>query len=718
MEDKKEYQQNFDRIFSAYRGKKIAVYGTGQNAWLIAECVSDYEIIGFISRDGTEGMLSGQTILSIGEAVKAADIILIAATASSTRIVYSRIKELVPPETDVLDLYGERLNGSGFYAKNAYWKKNPVCLRETIDQYAVVSFDVFDTLIMRRVLKPEDIFEMAGDGCGLGIPKEEFKVWRMGAERNCSLTRRAPSFSEIYEELKNEHHLNEETVQQMKQSETEQERACVAARGAVAEAYRYALSRGKKVYFTSDMYFTSGQIRELLGQCGIEEGYELLVSCELHASKRDGGLYGKLKERAGEERILHIGDHPVIDGEMAEKNGVDSFTVLSAYDLLASSSFVQVFDSLRTEDDRNYLGYFASVMLNDPFALSEYGGKFFLSSYKDIALAVYPMTMMFFHHIVRHAKRYDCILFPSRDGYFLCRLYNRLRESRKDLGLPEGKYIYASRMALSRAAACDEESFRALLDKLFSDHLLNCKDYILNQFDYELPEEYDSPSGKLLEMWGKEGLIRKLKAYYPEIEAKLERHKSAYLEYLDALDLKRYRWAAMVDVVSYGTQAYCLSRMLNREIDLLALGTTDVPNVYVDNPERVFSVYGNINKKAGGAVYSCSNLSVAHLLLELLYASTDGQFMGISEDQKPLFQSGTGYNPGLVRGVQGELVRIMEETGKLGFCYENISKEFSMGMIQLLFRKYSELDEELRKRFAFSDPYMGGMKRVNLMDMF
>lgn len=103
MEDKKEYQQNFDRIFSAYRGKKIAVYGTGQNAWLIAECVSDYEIIGFISRDGTEGMLSGQTILSIGEAVKAADIILIAATASSTRIVYSRIKELVPPETDVLE---------------------------------------------------------------------------------------------------------------------------------------------------------------------------------------------------------------------------------------------------------------------------------------------------------------------------------------------------------------------------------------------------------------------------------------------------------------------------------------------------------------------------------------------------------------------------------------------------------------------------------------
>ena len=150
---------------------------------------------------------------------------------------------------------------------------------------------------------------------------------------------------------------------------------------------------------------------------------------------------------------------------------------------------------------------------------------------------------------------------------------------------------------------------------------------------------------------------------------------------------------------------------------MIALGTTDIPNVYVDNEERVFSVYGNINKKADGAIYSCSNLSAIHLLLELLYASTDGQFMGISGDREAVFQDETRYNQKLLTGVQEELIKIMEETGNLGFHYENISPEFSMGMVQLLFRKYSDIDKELEEQFAFSDPYMGSVKTVNLMDM-
>ena len=96
MEKQQVYQQDFDRIFSIYQKKRIAIYGTGQNARLIAECVSGYEIIGFISKDGTAGMLSEQAILSIDEAINIADIIIIAATVSSTNIIYSRIKEIVP----------------------------------------------------------------------------------------------------------------------------------------------------------------------------------------------------------------------------------------------------------------------------------------------------------------------------------------------------------------------------------------------------------------------------------------------------------------------------------------------------------------------------------------------------------------------------------------------------------------------------------------------
>ena len=729
------YQQDFDKVFSAYKGKRIAVYGTGQNARLIAEQVSGYEIVGFISRDGTEGLLSGQRIILIEEAVKIADLIIIAATVSSTNIIYSRIKEMVPSDMKILDLYGASLNAKESYKENLYWKKSYEGLCLEIDRHEVISFDVFDTLIMRMVLKPEDIFGMVEsrwnmeeehsmeerhsmeEEHSMEIQKGEFKKWRINAEQKCALRERAPSLAEIYKLLKQEYHLDDRSVWQLEQWEIEQEKKCILPRNVIVEAYHYALSCGKKIYFTSDMYFSSEQIRGLLEQCGVKKGYELLVSCEHHASKRDGSLYEKLKETAGKGKILHIGDHDAIDGAMAEKRGIDSFIVLSAYDLLASSSFVSIFDSLRTKEDEHYLGCFVSRMFNNPFALSEYAGKIHFSSYEDIALTIYPMTMMFLIYIMAHAEKYDCIIFPSRDGFFLYQLYNRIKEDRKELRLPEAKYVYASRMALSRAAINDDESFNVLLDKLFSDRTLNCIEYVRNQFDIQLPEEYDAPMGELMQKWGKEETIKKLNQYYSEAIVKSVRHKRTYLEYLEALGLNNYHSIAMVDVVSYGTQVYCLSQILGQEIDMISLGTTDVPNMYVNDPDRVFSVYGNINKKADGAIYSCSNLSVAHLFLEMLYASTDGQFTGISEKQEPIFQDQTKYNPELVTGVQRELVKIMERAEYAGFHFENISQEFALGMIQLLFRKYSDMDEKLAKQFVFSDPYMGGYKMVNLTDM-
>jgi len=711
------YQQDFDKVFSIYKSKKIAVYGTGQNARLIAEQVSGYEIIGFISRDGTEGALTGRRILSIEEAVEAADIIIIAATASSTNIVYSRIKEIIPSEVKILDLYGVVLNGKETYRENLYWKKNYQKLCREIDKHEVISFDVFDTLIMRMVLKPENIFGMVESKCSEEVQKKEFKKWRMDAERKCSLRKQAPSFAEIYEFLGRECCLDEKTIDQLEYLEVEQERKCILPRGMMTEAYQYALACGKRVYFTSDMYFSSEQITKLLEHCEIAEGYELLVSCEHHASKRDGSLYRKLIEIAGSGKILHIGDHSMIDGEIAEKNGLDTFIVMSAYDLLASSSFVGIFDFLQTKEDENYLGYFLSRVLNNPFALSEGAGKIHLSSYEDIALAIYPMTMMFINYIVEQAKRYDCIIFPSRDGFFLSQLYSRIKDAKKDWKLPDAKYVYASRMALSRAAINDEESFRVLLDKLFIDQTLNCREYVQCQFDMELPGEYDIPTGELIQKWGKDESIRKLSQYCDEVIEKLEKHKTAYLKYTEDLGLSKYHSIAMVDVVSYGTQVYCLSQILGQEIDMIALGTTDVPNAYVNDPDQVFSVYGNINKNADGAIYSCSNLSVTHLILEMLYASADGQFMGMDENQEPIFNQETKYNPELITGVQKEIMKIMERTECVGFHYEGLSREFALGMIQLLFHQYSDIDNELKEQFVFSDPYKGGYKIVNLVDM-
>ena len=44
-------------------------------------------------------------------------------------------------------------------------------LKKLIDQYDVVSFDVFDTLLLRNVLKPTDLF-LAMNDCAL----EQYRI--------------------------------------------------------------------------------------------------------------------------------------------------------------------------------------------------------------------------------------------------------------------------------------------------------------------------------------------------------------------------------------------------------------------------------------------------------------------------------------------------------------------------------------------------------------
>lgn len=67
-----------------------------------------------------------------------------------------------------------------------YYKKSKEELKKELQQYDAISFDVFDTLIMRRILNPEDIFEMVD--ARIRIKKiyiTDFKKRRMNADKLC-----------------------------------------------------------------------------------------------------------------------------------------------------------------------------------------------------------------------------------------------------------------------------------------------------------------------------------------------------------------------------------------------------------------------------------------------------------------------------------------------------------------------------------------------------
>lgn len=705
-------EKNFiDKRFLIYKKNKIAIYGLGDNALLLLQCMKDYNIVCHIAAGHIGEKKNGLRICSIEDAIKEVEIIIIAASFSATSIIFSRIKDIVPKNIPILNMFGENLSTSDICDKNSYWDEDYCNLLSHIGNHDVISFDIFDTLLMRDVLEPKDIFRILSDKSGNG----EFYSARNDAEKKCRRSKKEPTLDDIYAEMEHASDNNFAYSKETMQLEIATEIGHLLPRRKMIDALNYAISKGKRVFLTSDMYLNHEVIASLLTKCDIHGDYELIVSCEYGCSKLSGELFSVLKDKAGVKSILHIGDDELVDKNRAEEKGIDSYLIHSSYRMLAMSRVSYLFDAVKSFSDKKYLGYYISETLNDPFAMHGLHGKISIASEKDVALVLFPITKLFFDFIISNSNDYDCLLFPSRDGYFLYSVYCKYKIEHPELNLPDAKYIYSSRMSLSRASLKNEDNLDALIHKLFGNMSKNCRQYIMDLFGYELPQEFDHSCGELIEKYGKDGLINRIHKYVPQMVGFLTNNSLSYVGYLDSLSIYEYERIAFIDIVSYGTQPYCLSELLGKSVDMLSIGTTGIPNVYLGS-DRVRSIYGNVNEEINGTLISQSDLSVLHLLLEMLYSSKDGQFLEISDTGKPTFMKGSEYNIALLDGVQMELHSLFEHYDRCEDVSTDFSPDFCHGMLRIFRKKYSVISDELKQKFVFSDPYDGGFVTVNLTD--
>lgn len=245
MNERNLFQDTFDQYFEKYKNVPIAIYGTGNNAELILKNVTGYDFIALISAEPQEETWCGKKIISIEEAVKKAGMILIAAVPSSTSIVYTRIKNIVPDTIPVYDMRGQSLNGEEYYKHNIYWKERLCELYRLIDSYDVISFDVFDTLIMRKVLQPSDIFLIVEAKLKKKRKDIPFAKWRTEAEKKISSTC-CPTFEKIYETMQKLYHLDEAFINELQQIEIRTELESSCCRKKMVQLLQYAFEKGKK----------------------------------------------------------------------------------------------------------------------------------------------------------------------------------------------------------------------------------------------------------------------------------------------------------------------------------------------------------------------------------------------------------------------------------------------------------------------------------------
>lgn len=245
---------------------------------------------------------------------------------------------------------------------NAVTRKLPLqeikeAIRKSDCEY--VSFDVFDTLLLRPFWLPTDLFtfmepdvtKMLGTVDSFrfqGLRREAEWVARqyaIGSNRNSI---GEVTLDEIYESLCRLCPQLEPYAEQIKQLEIKYELRFCYARKTAKELVEFARDMGKKVICASDMYLSSEIIGQMLARSGYTGIDRIFVSCEAGYSKSNGSLYRYVQQQLGckKSAFVHIGDNLESDVNRAREAGWQAFYLPKASDCMTNQAFGYRFGTL------------------------------------------------------------------------------------------------------------------------------------------------------------------------------------------------------------------------------------------------------------------------------------------------------------------------------------------------------------------------------------
>ncbi|MDD6070242.1 MAG: hypothetical protein PUC12_05415 [Clostridiales bacterium] len=204
-----------------------------------------------------------------------------------------------------------------------------------IENYKLISIDIFDTLLLRAVAKPIDLFEKVWiEAENRGIAKismypKEYMKFRVEMERRARIGQknREVTLKDIYDQYP-DYIAND--LNQLMELEIELEKEYCYPNYLVYEWLKNAKSQGCKLVLVSDMYLSRKVIEEILlyNQIDIQLFDDLIVSNEYQCNKQNGELFDVLFDKYPDikpSNMLHIGDNKNADYEQSIKKGMHAF---------------------------------------------------------------------------------------------------------------------------------------------------------------------------------------------------------------------------------------------------------------------------------------------------------------------------------------------------------------------------------------------------------
>ncbi len=330
-------------------------------------------------------------------------------------------------------------------------------IKEEILHCEVVSFDIFDTLILRPYYKPQDVFIHIERILGL----KKFADKRIKAEKRAR--KLSPhdeiTFNEIYQSIGEKY----KTVESF---ESEFETRICQQNPEINEAYEYALNLGKRIIFVSDMYLPQGVVEIILDTNGYKSYEHLFLSSTYKQRKATGELYDVVidKINVSPGKILHIGDNKKNDFENAKVKGLKAIyypKVINRF-MHEHKNMSLIFDS--SYDKRfntDYLTYSLIVGINSVVWIENLNDSYWM---RFGSLYAGPFLYFFTRWLYSKAQINNIknIALVARDGFNLKKIFD-LFDNKKEFNT---QYVYLPRYVSESANINSLEDLGMFLEGL------------------------------------------------------------------------------------------------------------------------------------------------------------------------------------------------------------------------------------------------------------
>lgn len=348
-----------------------------------------------------------------------------------------------------------------------YKKFNKNKIKSEILKVDCVSFDIFDTLLLRPYVNPVDLFKHIEKNFDCkGFAQSRINAEKIARQNIKQTTFEEISYDSIYEIIDNQY-------KHLKSIELEYEEKLIFQNTEIYELYKHALENNKKIFFTSDMYLSKAFIEKILHKNGYNKYDELYISSSTNKTKLNGSLYNVIKGKypLKSYKIMHIGDNFKSDFINAKLNGLKAYyypKIIDNYfytNPLAQKYYEQNKENLSASiilmqlaiNTNQYINYWGKVGYY-------YGGP-----------VCYGFTKWIYKEMQK--DQINNAFFVARDGYSLIQIFNLLG---KDI---KASYIYAPRLLCTISSIYQQKPD---INKI--KHIIN---YFRQDFDVEMETEFN-----------------------------------------------------------------------------------------------------------------------------------------------------------------------------------------------------------------------------------